>query len=61
MNITTRPVFSKIENRTVYIADGPDGHSDLLARDTADAAQRAGEEYFTKTRALVDGRWKIVA
>ena len=44
---------------TVYMASGPDGHEDLLARHTVDAARRDGEAYFLSTRTWDGNRWVI--
>lgn len=58
--ITVRSFQSSIHNCTLYMADGPDGHLSLLARTTAEFAERDGEEYFLRTRTRdADGRWVI--
>lgn len=43
---------------TLYVADGPDGHTWLLKRTTEADALRDGLAYFMATRKLdASGRW----
>lgn len=57
--ITTTEFFSKIEACTMHMAHGPDGHTHLLARRTAESALRDGLDYFLDSRVYVDGKWVI--
>jgi hypothetical protein len=42
-----------------YIASGPDGHADLVARGTEADARRDGLAYFLATREWDGTRWVI--
>ena len=42
-----------------FVAHGPEGHRWLLKRMTPASAQRDGLAYFTRTRALRNGKWEL--
>jgi hypothetical protein len=58
--VTAREFFSKLENRTLYMAEGPENAKSLLARATAEDAERDGLAYLLATRRQDEtGKWVI--
>ncbi len=52
-------VYRNSAGESCYVANGPDGHLDLLMRLTCEAAIRDGLEYFERTREYKAGRWVL--
>lgn len=59
LRMTARGPVRNHEGHMVYLASGPDGHMDLIARDTEAIALRDGREYFLRTREFVNGSWRL--
>lgn len=59
--ITARAFFSRAHERTLFMADGPGAvNQSLLARASAEAAERDGEAYLRATRKQVpSGQWVL--
>lgn len=58
-SLVTAREFKRVDGRTAYFADGPEGHKQLLVRFTPEAAVRDGLAYFFETRELANGHWVI--